>query len=131
MSYSDVVATIALFISVIGTFASGYISYHYAIKGERRKEFNAVADRFTLSLMHQQESAGSGNYPAKVLTESDIHELLLVSDKQNAGSIRNAFLNYQQALENAGSWEEGRYNFHSPQKIIDASTKLMEWTKHR
>jgi hypothetical protein len=37
MSYSDVVATIALFVSFIGTFASGYISYHYAIKGEKRK----------------------------------------------------------------------------------------------
>lgn len=27
MSYSDVVATIALFVSFIGTFASGYIIY--------------------------------------------------------------------------------------------------------
>jgi hypothetical protein len=33
-----------MIVALIAVPASGYLSYHYAIKGERRKEFNAVAD---------------------------------------------------------------------------------------
>lgn len=131
MSYSDVVATIALFVSFIGTFASGYISYHYAIKGEKRKEFNAVADRITLSLVHQQESADNGHYPNKTLTESDLHALLLVSDERDAAKIRNAFANYQLSLERAGERNAVMYEFHSPQEIIKAAEQLKKWTKHK
>ncbi|HCB9078211.1 TPA: hypothetical protein M2O93_005314 [Klebsiella pneumoniae] len=131
MSYSDVVATIALFVSFIGTFASGYISYHYAIKGEKRKEFNAVADRITLSLVHQQESADNGHYPNKTLTESDLHALLLVSNERDAAKIRNAFANYQLSLERAGERHGGIYDFHSPHEIIKAAEQLKMWTKHK
>ena len=44
MSYSDVVATIALMVSVVAVPASGVISYRYAIKGEKRKEWNALCE---------------------------------------------------------------------------------------
>ncbi|HIC8437260.1 TPA: hypothetical protein ACW7QV_003355 [Citrobacter braakii] len=131
MSYSDVLATIAIIVSVVGTFASGYISYHFAIKGERRKEFNAIADQITLSLDHQQESADRGHYPNKTLSESDLHALLLVSNYRDATKIRNAFTNYQTSLERCGDWNSRTYNFHSPHLIIKAAEELKRWTKHR
>lgn len=131
MSYSDVVATIALFVSVLGTFASGYISYHFAIKGERRKEFNFIADQITLSLDHQQESADRGHYPTKILSESDLHTLLLVSKKRDASKIRNAFTNYITSLERCGDWDSGTYDFHSPQEIIKSAEELKRWTRHK
>lgn len=44
MSYSDIVATIAMIVSISAVPASGYLSYRYAIKGEKRKEWNSVVE---------------------------------------------------------------------------------------
>lgn len=44
MSYSDVVATIAMIVSITAVPASGYFSYRYAIMGEKRKEWNLLAE---------------------------------------------------------------------------------------
>ena len=131
MSYSDTLATIALVVSVAGTIFSCFFSYRLSVRAEKRKEFNAVADRITLSLVHQQESADNGHYPNKTLTESDLHALLLVSDERDAAKIRNAFANYQLSLERAGERNAWMYDFHSPQEIIKAAEQLKKWTKHK
>ncbi|EIL6443267.1 hypothetical protein LL626_003616 [Salmonella enterica] len=44
MSYSDIVATIAMIVSISAVPASGFLSYRYAIKGEKRKEWNSVVE---------------------------------------------------------------------------------------
>lgn len=44
MSYSDIVATIAMIVSISVVPASGYLSYRYAIKGGKRKEWNSVVE---------------------------------------------------------------------------------------
>ncbi|HGX9415078.1 hypothetical protein ACTZHC_10760 [Escherichia coli] len=44
MSYSDIVATIAMIVSITAVPASGYLSYRYAIEGEKRKEWNGVVE---------------------------------------------------------------------------------------
>lgn len=43
MTYSDCVATIAMIVAAIAVPATGYISYYFAIKGEKRKEWNQVS----------------------------------------------------------------------------------------
>ena len=53
MSYSDIVATIAMIVSITAVPASGYFSYHFAIKGEKRKEFNAISDVIRQKLREQ------------------------------------------------------------------------------
>ncbi|EPH3308706.1 hypothetical protein ACWO30_003194 [Citrobacter freundii] len=132
MSYSDVVATIALFVSFVGTFASGYISYHYAIKGERRKEYNLVADRLTLLLMNQASNALNSNVPPSTLSEADIDALVIVSNSSDEGKIRNSYANYQMALEKSCSIGQGRrWEMHSPDLFIDAVRGMLEWTKHK
>jgi hypothetical protein len=40
MSYSDIVATIAMIVSITAVPASGYFSYHFAIK--EKKERNSM-----------------------------------------------------------------------------------------
>ncbi|EEC2774640.1 hypothetical protein ACFJ96_004738 [Salmonella enterica] len=42
--YSNSVATIAMIVSLVAVPASGYLSYHYAIRGAKRKEWNEVAE---------------------------------------------------------------------------------------
>ncbi|MDV0580699.1 hypothetical protein [Citrobacter braakii] len=42
--YSNSVATIAIIVSLVAVPASGYLSYHYAIRGAKRKEWNDVAE---------------------------------------------------------------------------------------
>lgn len=44
MGYSDIIATVAMIVSISAVPASGYLSYRYAIKGEKRKEWNAIAE---------------------------------------------------------------------------------------
>lgn len=125
MSYSDKVATIALLISVFGTFASGYISYHYAIKGERRKEYNAVADQIILSLLTQRSSALDGKYPAVTLSKTEMNALLIVCPKRQKMNLRTMFDSYRTSLSDSGSWISGNYRFHSPEKLIKAIDELL------
>ncbi|MCW8351660.1 hypothetical protein [Citrobacter portucalensis] len=131
MSYSDTLATIALFVSVAGTIFSCLFSYHLSVRAEKRKEFNAVADRITLSLVHQQESAERGHYPTKTLSESDLNALLLVSNERDKGKIRNSFANYQLALERSIERKGGMNDFHSPQAIIKSAEDLKRWARHK
>ncbi|MGG5982147.1 hypothetical protein [Salmonella enterica] len=42
--YSNSVATIAMIVSLVAVPASGYLSYQYAIRGAKRKEWNDVAE---------------------------------------------------------------------------------------
>ncbi|WP_041525801.1 hypothetical protein [Pantoea sp. At-9b] len=42
MTLDRMLSIFATIVSVVAVPASGYLSYRYAIKGEKRKEFNAV-----------------------------------------------------------------------------------------
>lgn len=131
MSYSDVVATLALLISVLGTFLSGYFSYRFAIKGEKRKEFNAAADKVTLSLLEQRNSASRGLYLNKTLKEAELRPLLLVCDDKESARLLRKFEVYEKALETSGSWVAGRWDFHSPHILIKAIDEFLPHCKHR
>jgi hypothetical protein len=43
-SYSNVVATTAMIVAIVAVPAGGYLSYHFAIKGEKRKEWNSIVE---------------------------------------------------------------------------------------
>lgn len=131
MSYSDTLATIALLISVLGTFLSGYFSYRFAIKGEKRKEFNAAADKVTLSLLEQRNYASRGLYLNKTLTEAELRPLLLVCDDKESARLLRKFEIYEEALKTSGSWKAGRWDFHSPKLVINAIDELLPYCKHR
>lgn len=44
MTIDRILSAIAIIVSFIAVPASGYLSYRYAIRGERRKEWNAIAE---------------------------------------------------------------------------------------
>ncbi|WP_165431787.1 hypothetical protein [Atlantibacter hermannii] len=45
MSYSDIVSTIAMIVAFVAIPASSYLSYKSAVIGEKRKEWNAIAEK--------------------------------------------------------------------------------------
>lgn len=60
VSYSDTVATIALIVSTIAVPASGFISYYFAKRGDKRKEWNAIAEPFIQFFLERQGELNSG-----------------------------------------------------------------------
>lgn len=59
-SYSDIISTIAMIVAVVAVPASGYLSYHYAIKGEKRKEWNALAEPLLVTFEEQRSAYSRG-----------------------------------------------------------------------
>ncbi|WP_413498911.1 hypothetical protein [Buttiauxella gaviniae] len=60
MQYSDVVSTIAMIVAIVAVPASGYLSYRYAVEGEKRKEWNALTEPLLIILEEQRSACGKG-----------------------------------------------------------------------
>lgn len=50
MTIDRILSIFATIVSVVAVPASGYLSYHFAIKGEKRKEWNAITEPLLESL---------------------------------------------------------------------------------
>ncbi|QDL31452.1 hypothetical protein [Serratia liquefaciens] len=133
MSYSDVVATIAMIVSITAVPASGYVSYRFAIKGEKRKEFNAIADPIMESLMQQLERTKKGDPPWKTTQKEQINSLINISKPKDFNRIQDAYEAYQRALSECGKYINygASYDFHSPHVLIEAIENLMPFVRHR
>ncbi|GJK88648.1 hypothetical protein [Citrobacter amalonaticus] len=102
MSYSDIVATIAMIVSITAVPASGYFSYRYAIKGEKRKEFNAVSDIIRQKLREQLRLIGYGVIPTggnTTITQREFDAFLDVSAERERKVLSELWDNYQTALD--------------------------------
>jgi hypothetical protein len=93
MSYSDIVATIAMIVSITAVPASGYLSYRYAIKGEKRKEINEIIDPIRLELANQIDTMSSGDYVKANFSRKDIIRYIdvAVTDNKLGAKIIDAF----------------------------------------
>lgn len=108
--YSDTIATIALIVSVVAVPASGYFSYHYAIKGERRKEFNAIADPIRLKLQQHFRHLAQGLYPSGAyikISQSDYDSLIDVSYPRDRKRLRQLCIEYEDALSESVVFDGG------------------------
>ncbi|MFV8932040.1 hypothetical protein [Serratia fonticola] len=132
-SYSDIVATIAMIVAVVAVPASGYISYHFAIKGERRKEFNLVADPMAELLILQNNKIKEGELPKTFISEAQIASLLVISKEIERKGIESAFAEYQKAQSECGNYDGKRcyYDFHSPSLLEGAIKNLMRYVQHK
>lgn len=132
MSYSDIVATIAMIVSVTAVPASGYLSYRYAIKGEKRKEFNAVADIIRAKIRDQIRNVNDGYYPANGkhgISDSEIESLCDVSRPASRNIIHQHWATYKTALKESGSTNEfGEYDFHNPDPVRQSLLILLTFT---
>lgn len=102
MSYSDIVSTIAMIVSITAVPASGYLSYRYAIKGEKRKEWNQIASPIRDKLITQIDAINHGEYFYAEISRADI---LKFGDLKNSGE-KEVLLNAFESFERAHSFEE-------------------------
>lgn len=99
MTYSDTVATIALAVSILGIIFSGYLSYFFAKKIEKRKEYNAIADKLN-PLIEKQKNLVIGNKkPEDIIRYEDFYSMSLVCGGSKGRKILAAHTAYDLAVK--------------------------------
>ena len=126
MVYSDLVSTAAMIVALIAVPASGYLSYHYAIKGERRKEFNAVADAIRKKLRDQLDAVEAGYYPSGTnsISEGEFEYFLDLHPRQKRAHARDLWQEYQRVLI-----EDNFFKFINKEGLKSAIVKLLPVTE--
>lgn len=66
MTIERILSLFATIVSVVAVPASGYLSYLYAIKGERRKEWNALAEPVIDYFFRKAKEHGKGSFYLKI-----------------------------------------------------------------
>jgi hypothetical protein len=135
MTLDRMLSIFATIVSVVAVPASGYLSYRYAIKGEKRKEFNAVTDNLRFKLREQLRLLDENLYPAGgklEITEAEIESLIDVSKVRLANRITSAWKGYKHSLKNSGSFnEDGDYKMHESASVKRSISELMPYLKRQ
>lgn len=131
MTIDRILSIIAIIVSFIAVPASGYLSYRYATKGEKRKEFNLVADNLRYKFREQLRLLEQNLYPVTgklEVTESEIDVFVDVSKKRHSEKIRMAWDAYQNSLKNSGSFNEyNDYKMHDVDSVKTTISNLMSF----
>ncbi|HHA1388848.1 TPA: hypothetical protein ACOEBK_000710 [Enterobacter ludwigii] len=131
MSIDRILSIIAIIVSFIAVPASGYLSYRYATKGEKRKEFNLVADKIRFKFREQLRLLDQNLYPVTdkfEVTESEIDVFVDVSKKRHSEKIKMAWDAYQNSLKNSGSFNEyNDYKMHDADSVKTTISNLMHF----
>lgn len=109
MTIDRVLSIIATTVSFIAIPASGFISYRYAILGERRKEFNAVADNIRHKLREHQRHMEQNIYPSGEYLEISQQEFDTLADvayERDRKTIRTLCDKYQKSLNSSITTDE-------------------------
>lgn len=133
-SYSNIVATIAMIIALVAVPASGYLSYRYAIKGERRKEFNTIADDIRRKLREHCRHFEQGVFPSGKyidVAQHDFDSLVDVSDPRQKASLRVLVDRYQQALSECIEFENGIIKYKDLKKASDTLNEIMPYIERK
>ncbi|TYG17697.1 hypothetical protein [Klebsiella variicola] len=128
MTYSDCVATIAMIVAVIAVPATGYLSYYFAIKGEKRKEWNQVSIPIREKLISHIDDMRRGQFSHPEVKRIDILNFSDIRAKLDNSDLMSAYDEY----ENSHKGEEvliktNKYTFIAGDlsKPISASEKLL------
>ncbi len=128
MTYSDCVATIAMIVAVIAVPATGYLSYYFAIKGEKRKEWNQVSIPIREKLISHIDDMRRGQFSHPEVKRIDILKFSDIMGKLDNSDLMSAYDEY----ENSNQGEEvliktNKYTFIAGDlsKPISASEKLL------
>ncbi|MGK0703344.1 hypothetical protein ACSFCW_07610 [Yokenella regensburgei] len=105
MSYSDIVATIAMIVSITAVPASGYLSYRYAIKGEKRKEWNQIVSPIRDKLIRQIDAIGRGEYFYVEINRGEILSLGDLKKRKERNELLAAFDSFERAHSFEELWE--------------------------
>ncbi|EAR2913616.1 hypothetical protein D0W10_17225 [Salmonella enterica] len=82
-----------MIVAFVAVPASAYLSYHYAIKGERRKEYNSVVFPVRTALLKQIYAIRAGEYQQANITLDDIFRI-----QNQLGEKLEFFAAYQEYL---------------------------------
>ncbi|EPH7462589.1 TPA: hypothetical protein RUZ49_005214 [Klebsiella pneumoniae] len=128
MTYSDCVATIAMIVAVIAVPATGYLSYYFAIKGEKRKEWNQASIPIREKLISHIDDMRRGQFSHPEVKRIDILKFSDIRGKLDNSDLMSAYDEY----ENSHQGEEvliktNKYTFIAGDlsKPISASEKLL------
>ncbi|EKF7340775.1 hypothetical protein O0L88_001321 [Klebsiella pneumoniae] len=128
MTYSDCVATIAMIVAFIAVPATGYLSYYFAIKGEKRKEWNQVSIPIREKLISHIDDMRRGQFSHPEVKRIDILKFSDIRGKLDNSDLMSAYDEY----ENSHQGEEvliktNKYTFIAGDlsKPISASEKLL------
>ncbi|HCR2009148.1 hypothetical protein QMN93_18960 [Enterobacter sp. R-1.6.2] len=91
MTIDRILSIIATMVAFVAVPASGYLSYHYAIKGEKRKEWNVLASRVRTALHSQIETMEQGVYAIDNVKKEDIYLLCDMLKQKDADNLREAY----------------------------------------
>lgn len=117
MSYAEIISTVSIVLTTIGVPASGYFSYKYAIQGERRKEWNALAIPIRDKLIAQIDAIDRGDYLYVEISRGDI----LKFGDLNPDMVRTSLLNAFEEFEKSHSFEE-LWETSSGRKMVTGDT---------
>ncbi|EMO3562329.1 MULTISPECIES: hypothetical protein [Klebsiella pneumoniae complex] len=136
MSYSDIVATIAMIVSITAVPASGYFSYHFAIKGEKRKEFNVISDVIRQKLREQLRLIENGVFPGGgnvSISQREIDTFIDISSTKNKKHLSELWSEYQRSLQNSIDASDPLKDpvFHSPSIIQSAIEKILPYCQRQ
>lgn len=135
MTIDRILSIIATTVSFIAVPASGYLSYRYAIKGEKRKEFNSIADNLRAKIRDQIRLIDDGYYPASgklEISDCEIDSLCDVSDKKSRDVIPRYWSAYKLALKESGNFNEfGEFDFHNPALVRKSLQTLLPFTDRK
>jgi hypothetical protein len=135
MTIDRVLSLVAIIVSFIAVPASGYLSYRFAVKGEKRKEFNAVSDAIRLKLREQKRLIEQGIYPGAhglTVSESEIDNLIDVSQARFKNSILLSWKKYRDAVTNYGEQNEyGDFQLLNPEQALEKIEKLLNYANKK
>lgn len=133
MTIDRVLSIIATTVSFVAIPASGFISYRYAILGERRKEFNAVADNIRHKLREHQRHMEISIYPSGEhieISQKDFDTLADVAYEKDRKAIRTLCDKYQKSLHASITTDEyGDYKvlgFEEARGLLEELMPLIE-----
>lgn len=130
MTIDRILSIVAIIVSFIAVPASGYLSYRFAVKGEKRKEFNAVSDAIRLKLREQKRLLAQGIYPGGyglTISETEIDNLIDVSQERFKMSILSSWNKYRDAVASCGEQqnEYGDFKLLNPDQAIKNIDNLL------
>lgn len=128
MSYSDIVATIAMIVSISAVPASGYLSYRYAIKGEKRKEWNSIVTPIRDELINQIDAIDNGKYLYANISRKEILRFADIRKDKNNNELLSAFDDFELYHSFEELWlvnDFGKTSVGDTTRALAASKKLL------
>lgn len=110
-----------------------YVGHRFSLGRDTRKEFNLIADVVRDKIRHHLKIIEQGDIPNHIghITAREYDSLIDVTKKSRRKALGKAWIKYQHAQENCGSFGNGEYIFHSPETLKIALERLLPFVERK